>query len=65
MASKKKPTIGGYTKRKKADGGGLTAQVEIIVPPGLKVQRLPSISREEYFKGDNYYFKKVNRLFSN
>jgi hypothetical protein len=63
MTNKKKPTIGSYAKRKKnTDSDSVT--VEVIVPPGLKIQRLPSISREEYFKGDNYYFKKANRLFS-
>lgn len=37
-------------------------QVKIIVPPGLKVKRLPGISRDEYFSGDNYYFKKQQRM---
>ena len=36
-------------------------KVKIIVPPGLKVKRYPGVSRDEYFSGDNYYFKKQQR----
>ena len=39
-------------------------QVKIIVPPGIKVQRFPGISREDYFSGDNYYFKRQKQMFS-
>jgi len=36
---------------------------KVIVPPGVKVQRIPGISREEYFGGANYYYRKTQRMF--
>lgn len=36
---------------------------KIIVPPNVKVQRIPGVSREEYFSGANFYYKKSTRAF--
>lgn len=36
---------------------------KVIVPPGVKVQRIPGISREEYFGGANFYHRKSQRTF--
>lgn len=35
--------------------------VPIIVPDNVKVKVLPGISREEYFSGSNFYYRRQGR----